>query len=282
MDDDIQIDLSEVSIFEQVGKGATAEVFRGDWNGREVAIKVIDLPGKTSMDPKQQEAFNREVAVMSKVKHPHLVEFLGIVMNAGPLRVVTEYCTGGSLFDLLHNEEETDLNWKQQLKMCSDIAQAMNYLHSFRPQIIHRDLKSLNLLLMGAVKSLATMPHVKVSDFGLARMIDPGDQQKMTTDAGTFHWMAPEVATGRYTEKIDVFSYAMCLFEIIAREIPFEEEEAKEALKLIMSGCRPELEAIPPDRPQALEDLMVACWAQDPAKRPSFEQICGILNKIQV
>uniref|UniRef100_A0A7S2PV19 Protein kinase domain-containing protein n=1 Tax=Zooxanthella nutricula TaxID=1333877 RepID=A0A7S2PV19_9DINO len=169
--------------------------------------------------------------------------------------------------------------------MCLDIAGAMNYLHSFTPQIIHRDLKSLNLLLAQAVTRTADMPLVKVSDFGLARMkdADPGSEwDKMTKEAGTCHWMAPEVPTGRYTEKVDIFSYAMVLFEIMCREIPFEEVEGKDAVRLVVSGERPDMEAVPPDRPQKLEDLMVACWAQRPQDRPSFAEISDVLKSVEL
>merc|ERR1719198_501572 len=105
--------------------------------------------------------------------------------------------------------------------------------------IIHRDLKSLNLLLLKRVERQQDVPVVKVSDFGLSRMQDSAydfDWKKitMTNAAGTFHWMAPEVFTGtRYDEKVDVYSYAMLLFEVICREMPFEEVDAKEVQVLV-------------------------------------------------
>merc|ERR1719456_1750376 len=109
----------------------------------------------------------------------------------------------------------------------------MDYLHKHRPMIIHRDLKSLNLLLQETVGSPSDTPTVKVSDFGLAKMRDEdaeGSWGKMTATAGTFHWMAPEVHTGKYDEKADVYSFAMVLFEIAGREVPFEELEPEKVL----------------------------------------------------
>lgn len=270
-----------------MGNGATAEVFRGIWKCQQVAIKEIYLQRKkdAKSELKQQVAFMREVAVMSKVHHDNVVKFLGVSLQVRPLRVVTEFCEGDTLFGLLHDETDVELVWKQKLKMCLDIAHAMHYLHSFRPQIIHRDLKSLNLLMAQAVKSKDDVPLVKVSDFGLARMkdADPDSEwDKMTKEAGTCHWMAPEVPTGKYTEKADVFSYAMVLFEIICREIPFEEAEGKDAIRLVMQGRRPDMEAVPPDRPDKLEALMVACWAHKPEDRPSFEEACDILCSIKL
>merc|ERR1712062_627531 len=110
--------------------------------------------------------------------------------------------------------------------MCTDVAKAMEYLHKFNPQIIHRDLKSLNILLSTPVVSTRDIPFMKISDFGLARMKESGggEWEKMTKDVGTMHWMAPEVHTGKaYNEKADIYSYAMVLFEILCREIPFDE-----------------------------------------------------------
>lgn len=272
---------------ESVGSGATAEVFRGTWKGQQVAIKEIYLQRKkdAKSELKQQVAFMREVAVMSKVLHENLVGFLGVSLSTRPLRVVTEFCQGDTLFGLLHDEVDVEIVWQQKLKMCLDIAHAMNYLHTFRPQIIHRDLKSLNLLLAQAIRGRGDVPLVKVSDFGLARMKDAdegSEWDKMTKEAGTCHWMAPEVPTGKYTEAADVYSYAMVLFEIICREIPFEEAEGKDVIKLVMQGTRPDMEAVPPDRPPKLEALMVACWAQKPTDRPSFERIRDTLVSIKL
>jgi len=283
----VDIDPAEIEFGESVGSGATAEVFRGHWKGQQVAIKEIYLMRKkdAKSELKQQVAFMREVAVMSKIHHENLVKFLGVSLTARPLRIVTEFCEGDTLFGLLHDEVEVELVWSQKLKMCRDIANAMDYLHSFRPQIIHRDLKSLNLLLAQAVRGPADVPLVKVSDFGLARMkdADPDSEwDKMTKEAGTCHWMAPEVPTGNYTQKADVYSYAMVLFEIICREIPFEEEEGKKAVMLVMQGARPDMEAVPPDRPQKLQDLMVACWAQSPEDRPPFSKIREVLATVTV
>mmetsp|Transcript_17685 Transcript_17685/g.61967 ORF Transcript_17685/g.61967 Transcript_17685/m.61967 type:complete len:347 (-) Transcript_17685:283-1323(-) len=283
----VEIDPTELEFGESVGTGATAEVFKGFWKGEPVAIKEIFLQRKkdAKAELKMQVAFMREVAVMSKVHHENLVKFLGVSLSMRPLRVVTEFCEGDTLFGLLHDEVDVELVWKQKLKMCTDVGEAMNYLHSFKPQIIHRDLKSLNLLLSKVVSGPTDIPLVKVSDFGLARMKDAdagSEWDKMTKEAGTCHWMAPEVPSGKYDEKADVFSYAMVLFEIICREIPFEEAEGREAVGLVMQGVRPDMEAVPPDRPEKLEQLMVACWSHKAGQRPNFQEICNILKSVKL
>lgn len=280
-----EVDASEITLCEKVGTGCTAEVYRGMFRGLEVAVKQIDWT-KSRMGIKEQRAFDREVAIMPRTSHDNLVRFIGVSSVERPFRIITEFCAGGCCFELLHNSDHIALEWAQQHKMCCDVATAMEYLHHFNPQIIHRDLKSLNLLLMAPVRGTDDVPLVKVSDFGLSRMKDAGadtDWGKMTIAAGTCHWMAPEVFTGStYDEKVDVYSYAMILFEIICREIPFEEEEPAAVGRLTVQGARPDLEAVPPDCPEVLRDLMITCWAHDPSKRPSFDRIVPLLRAVPI
>jgi len=133
-----------------------------------VAIKQLFRHRK--MDLKEKVSFVREVAVLAKVAHVNLVKMFGVAFKEQPFRIVTEFCEGGTVFDAVHNG--FILAWGQRHKMCSDVARGMEYLHGFTPQIIHRDLKSLNLLLDKALTSKADVPCVKVSDFGLSRMKD--------------------------------------------------------------------------------------------------------------
>lgn len=199
-----EVNPSDLTMGVKVGTGCTAEVYRGTFKDGVVAIKQIDW-NKSRMGVKEQRAFDREVAIMPRVNHENLVRMIGVTSLTRPFRIVTEFCAGGCCFELLHNCDHIELVWKQQVKMCMDVASAMDYLHKFNPQIIHRDLKSLNLLLSTPVLSSQTVPLVKVSDFGLSRMKDQAADEewgKMTIAAGTCHWMAPEVFTGtRYDEK---------------------------------------------------------------------------------
>lgn len=278
-----EIDRTQITVSEKVGDGSTAEVFRGSFGGRDIAIKQMNWH-KGRMAVLEQRAFDREVGIMPRIKHPNLVQIIGVASLEKPFLIITEYCAGGCCFELLHNMiDEVPLSWPQQHKMCTDVALAMDYLHRFEPQIIHRDLKSLNLLLMKEIKTKDDIPVVKISDFGIARMKDKteGEWGKMTVAAGTCTWMAPEVFVGsKYDEKVDVYSYGMILFEIICREVPFGAEETQDVGKLTIQGGRPDLEAVPQDCPETLRDLMIFCWAHDPKKRPSFEMILPMLAEV--
>jgi len=295
-----EIDEDDLDFNEIIGKGSTAEVYRGMWFEHEVAIKQIFQQSKNTAAMLKLQgcnleicdldtfftslptsvSFTRELEVLSKIEHEHLVKFFGVCFSSPPC-VVTEYCRGGTLFDLLHMNEDVELCWLQKIKACSDIAKGMHYLHTFTPQIIHRDLKSLNLLLFQPVLSTDDIPYVKISDFGAARMKDLDEWQKMTKQAGTGHWMAPEVFQGVYDEKIDVYSFSMVLFEIICEDVPFGDLDGATVLRKTMDGDRPDWEEdIPPDSPPAIVLLMTRCWAHEAVERPSFMECLEVLQSL--
>lgn len=277
-DDDLGIDRDDVELEQVIGEGTTATVYSGQMDGKKVAIKEIRA-WKDMVDHDTVMAVERELTVLSQANHPHILRFLGLIRDSEPLRLVFEYCAGGSLFELLHNQWNIHLSWLQRLKVLHDSARAMDYLHSFDPAIIHRDLKSLNLMLLCEVKDEESNPHIKLGDFGFARAME----REMTQGVGTKHWMAPEVLrTTAYTEKADIFSYAMVVYEVICRHVPFERLQPIHVAKKIGSGERPTVEdhVSASAVPEGLVVLMECCWAQDPQGRPTFREISATLGRI--
>ncbi|CAE8590363.1 unnamed protein product [Polarella glacialis] len=266
---------------ESVGRGNTFEVFRGTFNGKDVAIKKTSV-GNRVQARKRHVMFSREAAILGKVKHPNLAVFYGVCFDEQELCVITEFCLGGCCHELLHHSSDMDLSWPQKLKMCRDVACAMHYLHSLQPQIIHRDLKSMNLFCAQFIFA-DTIPLIKVSDLGMARMKDLEEEwQRMTKAVGSCHWMAPEVMSGTYGVTADVYSYSMCLFEIICRLVPWPEDEGSDIIEAVLSGERPDVTEVPPDCPAKLKDLMIACWAHDPTDRPTSREIIDILASVRL
>jgi len=147
-------------------------------------------------------------------------------------------------------------------------ARGMTYLHSGNPPVLHRDLKSANLLLDDSYTA-------KVCDFGLSRLKE--QERSMTGNCGTVQWMAPEVlANQRYAEPADVFSFGIILWECLSRECPYEGMSAIQcALAVLNRNYRP---AIPTWCPPALAALIESCVERDPAKRPTFAQIILALD----
>jgi serine/threonine protein kinase len=197
------------------------------------------------------------------------------VVPTDPVQIVTELCRGGAVFELLHNKQELEISWRQKLKMCSDTAAGLEYLHGLTPPVLHRDLKSLNLLIVEPFEGRESVDiSLKVCDFGLSRLKDEG---LMTHGVGTSNWIAPEligVGAGAYTEKVDTYSYGMIMFEVICREVPYEDIlNAGQVIQHVKTGGRPDEEAIPPDCSPSWVELMKECWAEDPSRRPPFTRI---------
>ena len=137
---------------------------------------------------------------MEVLRHPNIVMFLGACTKPPNFAIVLEYCEGGTLWSIL--QKNADLSWEERRNFALDTAKGMNYLHDRPTPILHRDLKSLNLLL-------DENKRIKLADFGWTK----GLQNYMTGKIGTYQWMAPEVVSSyQYTEKADVFSFAIILW----------------------------------------------------------------------
>jgi serine/threonine protein kinase len=160
---ELSIDSKDVAVGESIGTGCTAQVFTGTWRGREVAVKRLPT------DEKMTPFFVRELGVMSRTRHPNLVRLLGFCHGASTFDVVLEICRGGNLFSLLHISD-VEVTTRQQYKIAQDTAKGMAYLHGLTPPVVHRDLKSLNVLLCEPIETLEDVPLAKVTDFGLAKM----------------------------------------------------------------------------------------------------------------
>lgn len=275
---DMEVRCEDLEIVRKIGEGTTAVVFLGKLRGVTVAVKEIRALSEET-DLSTIQAVQRELRVLTNVSHPNIVRFVGLVTEFFPLRLVLEYCAGGSLFELLHNCWDTPVSWMQRIKMLLDTASAEDHLHSFEPPIIHRDLKSLNLMLLHPVKNQFIVPHIKLADFGFARM----EERAMTQGVGTKHWMAPEVLQGtEYTTKADVFSFAMVAFEVAFRHVPFETLDATTVARQTLAGNRPDQddEIDEKEVPAELLQLIRSCWHQEPDRRPAFSEVKLALEQL--
>lgn len=208
---------------------------------------------------------------------------MGTSVDDGHPVIVTEFCNGGTLFELLHEKKKSvpSITYKQRKKMMLDIARGMHFMHSLEPPLMHRDLKSLNILLAERVTGAADHVVCKVTDFGLTRS---DTDSAMKTQAGTFHWMAPEVLEDLpYSQKADVYSFGIVMWEILCREPPFAEySHHKIMYNVINYKERPPLDKVPKDCPEGLICIMRACWEQDANKRPQFSDVIQGLNILNV
>ncbi|KAL0906832.1 hypothetical protein M5K25_025358 [Dendrobium thyrsiflorum] len=250
------IDFSELTVGTRVGIGFFGEVFRGMWNGTDVAIKVFLEQDLTT---ENMEDFCNEISILSRLRHPNVILFLGACMKPPHLSMVTEYMEMGSLYYLIHlSGQKKKLSWRRRLKMLRDICRGLMCIH--RMKIVHRDLKSANCL----VNKHWT---VKICDFGLSRLTKDVPM-KDESSAGTPEWMAPELIRNEsITEKCDIFSLGVIMWELCTLNRPWEGVPAVQVVYAVANeGTRLEI----PEGP--LGKLIADCWAE-PNQRPSCQEI---------
>ncbi|KAG2649563.1 hypothetical protein PVAP13_1NG116300 [Panicum virgatum] len=242
-----EIPWEDLDIGERIGLGSYGEVYHADWNGTEVAVKKFldqDLSGVSL------EQFKCEVRIMSRLRHPNVVLFLGYVTQPPNLSILTEYLPRGSLYRLLHRPN-SQVDEVQRLKMALDVAKGMNYLHSSHPTIVHRDLKSPNLLVD---KNWV----VKVSDFGMSRLKHHTFLSSKST-AGTPEWMAPEVLRNEPSnEKCDVYSFGVILWELATMRVPWSGLNPMQVVGAV--GFQNRRLDIPKEVDPQVASIISSCW----------------------
>ncbi|EPS70782.1 hypothetical protein M569_03976, partial [Genlisea aurea] len=269
--DPLELDFSTATL---VGKGSFGEILKASWRGTPVAVKRI-LPS-LSDDRLFSQDFRHEVDLLVKLRHPNIVQFLGAVTKTKPLMLITEFLRGGDLHQ--HLKEKGPLNPSVAVNFAMDIARGMAYLHNEPNVIIHRDLKPRNILLVNS-----SADHLKVGDFGLSKLIKAQhshEAYKMTGETGSYRYMAPEVFKHRkYDKKVDVFSFAMILYEMLEGDPPMSHFEPYDAARYVAEGHRPMFRA--KGYTSELKELTEECWSADMQRRPSFLDILNRLEKIK-
>ncbi|RWR90653.1 Protein kinase domain-containing protein [Cinnamomum micranthum f. kanehirae] len=259
-----EIDARLLKFENKVASGSYGDLYKGSYCSQEVAIKVLK-PERINLD--MQQEFAQEVYILRKVRHKNVVQFIGACTTPPSLCIVTEYMSGGSVYDFLHKQKGV-FKLPSLLKVAIDVSKGMSYLH--QNSIIHRDLKAANLLM-------DENEVVKVADFGVARV--QAQSGVMTAETGTYRWMAPEVIEHKpYDRKADVFSFGVVLWELLTGKVPYEYlTPLQAAVGVVQKGLRP---TIPKHTHPKLAELLERCWQQDPSLRPDFSEIIELLQQI--
>lgn len=266
-------DLEELR---ELGSGTFGTVYHGKWRGTDVAIKRIKkscFAGRSSEQEKLTKDFWREAQILAKLHHPNVVAFYGVVPDGtgGTLATLTEFMVNGSLRNVLLRKDRT-LDHRKKLIIAMDAAFGMEYLHS--KSIVHFDLKCDNLLVNLRDPQ---RPICKVGDFGLSRI----KRNTLVSGGvrGTLPWMAPELLNGsssRVSEKVDVFSFGIALWEILTGEEPYANMHCGAIIGGIVNNTlRP---PIPENCEPEWRKLMEQCWSADPNARPSFTEVTDRLR----
>ncbi|OQR86446.1 protein kinase [Achlya hypogyna] len=297
--DDIRFDMElarfrvpqqEIQNIQLLVKGGYGVVFKATLHGSDVAMKQL-LPSKAKDHSAIQEFMN-EIRLCARLEHPKIVKFVGISWSTlHDLAVLSEFMPHGDVTDLLKAERKRHkkdrvFHWlpsgahpTTKTAVAADVADALSFLHSFQPTIIHRDLKSKNVLLSATWEA-------KLSDFGISRVTS--NEETMTSNIGTVAWIAPEVLTGgHYSEKADIYSFGVFLSEMDTLESPYSNlteqnqgqgfSNARIAMMVSEGALKPSFtEAIP----APLLALAEKCLSFHDFERPSARQVADELRRI--
>ncbi|HQW57562.1 MAG TPA: protein kinase [Gammaproteobacteria bacterium] len=264
-----KIDYDKINFGKELGSGGSGIVYQGDFAHGVVAIKQLL---SNSLSPEARKEFHAESQMMAGLHAPHIVQFYGYCLSP-KYCIVMEYMPRGSLYNLLQNTEQP-LDWPTRIRIATDVASGLAFLH--QKNILHRDIKSLNILL---TESLGA----KLTDFGLSKVKNETKTHLLTTKAkdfvSTIAWMAPELFKHgtSYTKKSDIYSLGITLWEIATRKTPFSGADPTLVRKWVKKGTR-ERDEIPVDCPQKLTTLIEACWAASPDERPNADMIAIYLK----
>jgi len=211
-----------------------------------------------------------ELLVMSELKHPNIVTFIGACMEPPKdMWFCMELCDR-SLNEIIHGSQKRNLpsctlSVHEKLTLAGEVASGMSYLHTRTPPLVHRDLKSANVLQ-------SRDGHLKVCDFGLVRTKNGG--------AGTPSYMAPELLTGKpFNASVDVYAFGVLLCEIFTGDVPFTGYDYADLRRKVPLGERPDLPRY--DTPDEIRALIKACWQDNPARRPSFPEVLETVDRVR-
>uniref|UniRef100_A0A9J8CLI0 Mitogen-activated protein kinase kinase kinase 20 n=1 Tax=Cyprinus carpio carpio TaxID=630221 RepID=A0A9J8CLI0_CYPCA len=235
----VQIRFDDILFYENCGGGSFGSVYRARWlsQDKEVAVKKL-------------LKIEKEAEILSVLSHRNIIQFYGAILEAPNYGIVTEYASGGSLFDYLSSAESEDISMKQIMTWAMDIAKGMHYLHAEAP--------------------------FTICDFGASKFHSHTTHMSLV---GTFPWMAPEVIQSLpASETCDTYSYGVVLWEMLTREIPFKGLEGLQVAWLVVE--KSERLTIPSSCPDSFACLMRSCWLTDPKDRPLFKHILSTLESM--
>ena len=257
-----QVEYSDVSLRDIISQGGFSVVHKATWKGTKVAAKVIVDPVITA---ELRAEFENEILMLNHLRHPNTVLLMAASFKPPHFTMVSEYVANGTLFDYLHKSRE-EISIDRKVSIISQICSVFLFYHN--SNVVHRDLKSMNVLLSEG-------QSIKICDFGLARFKSDLNKGSMQF-SGTPAYMAPELFKKQsYDEKVDIFAFGTLVWEILTRQVPYDAFEPGDIRDKVLKG---DLRLDNPiGAPRKLVSLIDMCRKLNPGERPGFEEISSYL-----
>jgi len=272
-----------------IATGLNGRVYSAKYRNEFVAVKEFTAATIQNSERIFQE-FCSEVRFLCELSHPSIIKCFGFSLDPNAM-VVMEFCEFGDLHNFIGKHKP--LSWRMRLRCMNNIAGGISYLHAQTPPVVHRDLKSPNILICSSNPKDKIV--AKISDFGLSMSLwNPIREETHDRDVHTATWLAPEVMSSfAYSEKVDCYALGIIMWELLACNHPFEEFNFKfnSALEeAIISGLRPSIPALPEDQAKnaivrhiynRYTNLLRKCWDNSPNARPSAKEIYDTCEELE-
>ncbi|CAH1268205.1 integrin-linked protein kinase-like isoform X1 [Branchiostoma lanceolatum] len=261
------IDIKQLNLQVKMNTNASGELWKGMWQGNEIVAKILKV---RDINARKARDFSEEYPRLRIFSHPNVLPVLGACNQPPHLVVINQFMPYGSLFNILHEGHGIVVDQAQAFKFALDVARGMAFLHSLEPMVPRLYLNSKHIMIDEDLTARINMADVKFSFQNPGKLFNPA-------------WFAPEILQKKESEinkrAADMWSFALLMWELLTREVPFADLSAMEAgMKIALEGLRP---TIPPGASQHACRLIKICLNEDPAKRPTFDMIIPILEKMQ-
>ncbi|KAI5693468.1 hypothetical protein M8J76_005826 [Diaphorina citri] len=259
--------MNDLSLHTKISSGPNGDTWRGRWQKNDIVAKILAVRNCT---PRVSRDFNEEFPKLRIFSHPNVLPVIGCVNSPPDLVVISQYMAWGSLYALLHEGAGIVVDFAQALRFAVDVARGMAFLHSLERIIPQYQLNSRHVMI----------------DEDLTARINMADAQFSFQQRGRCYypaWMSPEALQkkpgDRNLEACDMWSFAVLLWELATREVPFADLTPMEVgMKVALEGLRI---TIPPGISSHLSKLIRICMNEDPGKRPTFDMVLPILDKMK-
>ncbi|CAD2110007.1 protein kinase, putative [Plasmodium vinckei petteri] len=261
------IEKNDIEIMEFISEGSFGAIYKAMWNNQIIALKKFN----PSMTLEGMRSIAREINAYRSISHKYIVKYYGVCIDSDFIGIILEYFHKGNVFDTLH-KGGFNLSYEMRLRICTQLAEAMKYLHEEK-KLVHRDLKTSNILFDNEY-------NIKVCDFGKTMKLSDNGTVILEDNGGSLGYMAPEcfIEGNAITEKSDMWGLSCCFIEIFSNQVPFQNIKEKEdiVVEILVNKKKPN---IPTWFNPEFTKILKRSFSTNPSKRPSCQEYLNLMLK---